>query len=52
VFKCPQLSDMDIGDELIVVGQVTWGIAEQGPVDKGIVFCVVMMLHYGLQLIS
>jgi len=29
-----QLSDTDINDELTVVGQVTWGVAGQGPVDK------------------
>ena len=28
-----QLSDMGVGDEQTVVGQVTWGFARQGPVD-------------------
>ena len=29
-----QLSDTGVGDELTVVGQVTWGVAGQGPVDE------------------
>jgi len=29
-----QLSDMGVGDELIVVGQVTRGVAGRGPVDE------------------
>ena len=28
------MSDTSIGDELTVVGHVTWGIARQGPVDE------------------
>jgi len=28
------LSDTGVGDELTVVGQVTRGVAEQGPVDE------------------
>ena len=30
-----QLSDTGVGDELTVVGQVTRGVAGQGPVDEG-----------------
>ena len=31
------MSDTDTGvsDELTVVGQLTWGVAGQGPVDEG-----------------
>ena len=29
-----QLSDTDVGDELTIVGQVTRGVAGQGPVDE------------------
>jgi len=30
-----QLSDTGVGDELTVVGEVTRGVAGQGPVDEG-----------------
>jgi len=29
-----QLSEMGVGDELTIIGQVTRGVAGQGPVDK------------------
>jgi len=35
-----QLSDMGVGDERTVVGQVTRGVAGQGPVDESLVTAV------------